>query len=152
MMFDRLRSLLSGDAASGRAAPTAPLSTAVLLLELARADFEIAAAERARVSVLLARRYALQPAALDALMRQAEVEIATAVSLYDYLKTLNAELDAAGKRELMRMLWEVAYADERLDKYEEQLLRKLADLLYIAEKDYIGAKLEVLDQRAAARE
>ncbi|MDB5986730.1 MAG: uncharacterized protein JWR16_1783 [Nevskia sp.] len=147
-MFDRLRSLLSGDAASGRAAPSEQLSTALLLLELARADFEIAAVERARVGAMLAQRYGLPPAAAEALMQQAEAEVGTAVSLYDYLKTLNAELDAPGKRRLMEMLWEVAYADGRLDKYEEQLLRKLADLLYVAEKDYIGAKLSVLEQGA----
>jgi len=61
------------------------------------------------------------------------------VSLFDYVKVLNAGLDAAGKRALMEMLWEVAYADGRIDKYEEHLLRKLADLLYIPERDYIGA-------------
>ncbi len=151
MMFDRLWSLLSGDAASGRAAPSERLSTAVLLLELARADFEIAAVERKRVAGLLAQRYDLDENGAESLIAQAEAEVGAAVSLFDYLKTLNTELEPAGKRQLMEMLWEVAYADGRLDMNEEQLLRKLADLLYVAERDYIGAKLAVLDRREAAR-
>jgi uncharacterized tellurite resistance protein B-like protein len=149
-MFDRLRSLLSEGAASGRAAPSQALSTAFLLMELARADFEIAEVERERVRALLAQHFSLEPSAVEQLMRDAEAEVEHAVSLHDYLKTLNADLDAAGKRRLIEMLWQVAYADSRLDKYEEQLLRKLADLLNIPEKDFIGAKLGVLERIAPA--
>lgn len=144
-MFDRLLSLLSGDAAGGRALPSARLSIACLLIEMARADFEIAEVERARVGALLERHYGLDATAVDQLMREAEDAVNEAVSLHDYLQTLNAELDAGSKRALMQMLWEVAYADQRLDPYEEQLLRKLADLLYVPEKDYIGAKLAVTE-------
>ncbi len=57
------------------------------------------------------------------------------------MQTLNARLDRPGKRELMDMLWQVAYADGRLDKHEEHLLRKLAALLYVSDEDYIKAKL-----------
>ena len=149
-MFDRLSGLLggllSGDAGAAREAPSEELSVALLLLELARSDFEVAEVERARIGDILARRYRLAPDAVQDLMRQAAAQTEQAVSLFDYVKVLNAGLDAAGKRALMEMLWEVAYADGRIDKYEEHLLRKLADLLYVPERDYIGAKLSVAER------
>jgi uncharacterized tellurite resistance protein B-like protein len=72
------------------------------------------------------------------------------VSLFDYVKVLNERLDRAGKRRLMEMLWEVAYADGRLDRYEEHLLHKLAGLLYIPDEDFIGAKLGAIEHRQKA--
>lgn len=146
-MFDRLKSLLAGDAPGAHEAPSEPLSVALLLLELARSDFEIADTERRRVAEILARRYGLAADAAQALIQQAGAQGEDAVSLYDYVKVLNAKLDPQGKRELMELLWEVAYADGRIDQYEEHLLRKLADLLYVPQRDYIGAKLAVGERR-----
>jgi uncharacterized tellurite resistance protein B-like protein len=138
-MFDRLKALFGGPAP--QPAPDEPLAAALLLLELARADFETAEVEQAKVAELLAHRYGLDPAQTQVLMQRARSQARAAVSLYDYVRTLNERLDAAGKQELMSMLWQVAYADGRLDMYEEQLLRKLAELLYIPNEIYIRTKL-----------
>ena len=40
-------------------------------------------------------------------------------------------------------LWEIAFADSRLDKYEEHMVRKIAGLIYVEHKDFINAKLRV---------
>ena len=55
------------------------------------------------------------------------------------------------RRELLRMLWRVAYADGRLDKYEEALLRKLGDLLFLSHDDFIREKLAVIDDQGSRR-
>jgi uncharacterized tellurite resistance protein B-like protein len=44
------------------------------------------------------------------------------------------------------MLWQVAYADQRLDPHEELLLRQITDLLHLDHDDFIRVKLEVLGQ------
>ena len=141
MMLNRLRALLGSPASNG-AAPSEALSTAVLLLELARSDFDLADAERQCVRELLASRYSLDTAALDALLAEAQARAAAAVSLHDDVQSLNTHLDAEGKCRLMAMLWHVAYADGRIDKYEEHLLRRLADLLYLPMADYVRIKIE----------
>ena len=141
MMLNRLRALLGSTASSG-AAPSETLSTAVLLLELARSDFDLADAERQCLRELLASRYSLDAAALDALLAEAQARAAAAVSLHDDVQSLNTYLDAEGKCRLMAMLWQVAYADGRIDKYEEHLLRRLADLLYVPMADYVRIKIE----------
>lgn len=144
-MLDRLLGLLGGGPGPAREAPSEQLAVALLLLELARSDFEMPEVELAKMRELLAQRYQLEPAEVDRLMQQAQSSGNEAVSLYDYVQALNARLDAAAKRGLMEMLWQLAYADGRLDKHEEYLLRKLAGLLYLSDADYIRAKIAVED-------
>jgi uncharacterized tellurite resistance protein B-like protein len=145
-MLDRLLGLLSAGPAA-REQPSEQLSVALLLMELGRADFDFAEVEERRIRELLARRYQLDAAQLDGLMAQAQGAGRNAVSLYDYTRAINERFDHAGKYELMEMLWQVAWADGRLDPNEEYLLRKLAGLLNIPEPDYIRAKLAVMQER-----
>ncbi|MBI2384288.1 MAG: TerB family tellurite resistance protein [Gammaproteobacteria bacterium] len=121
------------------------MAAAVLLLELERADAERAPAERERLSELLRAHYGLADAELDALIEQAGVQAGRAVSLHDFIHALNAELTPDDKRTLMEMLWRVAHADGRIDPHEEHLLRRIADLLYIEHRDFIRAKLRVVE-------
>ncbi len=138
MVLNRLKNLLSAPAAPKP--PSEALSTALLLLELARADFEFDDTELGRVRELLQARYGLDPAALDALLDEARIKARLSVSLHEYVGSLNSRLDADGKRELITMLWQVAYADGRVDKHEEHLLRRLVDLLFIPMADYVEAR------------
>lgn len=147
MLIDRLRELFATPS-SRREPPSEALATALLLLELARADFDVAEVEQRRIRELLASRYALDEAALDRLLEEARGSAERAVSLHDYVNTLNAALDADGKRTLIEMLWQVAYADGHVDKYEEHLLRRLCDLLYVPMPDYVQARIAA--QGAAA--
>lgn len=138
MLLNRLKSLLAApETAKG---PSESLSTALLLLELARADFDFGSVERDRVRALLAERYRLDDAAVDALLAQANARAQASVSLHEYVGTLNATLDGAAKRGLIEMLWQVAYADGRVDKHEEHLIRRLVDLLFIPMADYVRAR------------
>ena len=122
------------------------LAVAQLLLEMARADFSAEAVEIATIRELLARAYSLSGEELDALLRQADERVARSVSLYDTVSALNSTLDHDRRRELMAMLWRVAYADGKIDKYEEALLRKLADLLFVSHSDFIREKLAVIGE------
>jgi uncharacterized tellurite resistance protein B-like protein len=142
--FDLLRGVL-GPGPTRREAPSERLSVALLLTELARADFQTPEVELQRIRELLMQRYQLDSAQAAELLEQARATDRDAVSLFDYVQTLNTRLDRTGKRELMDMLWQVAYADGRLDKHEDHLLRKLAALLYVSDEDYIKAKLAASD-------
>lgn len=133
---------------SAQAPQARSLALAVLLHELARADFEHAEPEFAAIREALAAHSGLDAAALGALMAQAGEHARRAVSLHHYVETLNRELLPADKRALMASLWAVAYADGRLDPLEEQLLRRLADLLYVPHRDYIATKLAAAERVA----
>ena len=124
-------------------APARRLAVATLLVEIARADFEVDASERTAIRRMLAGAYGLDPDSAGALLAQAERAAEEAVSLYEFTRRLNDELSPAEKVEIVEMLWRVAYADGRLDKYEEHLVRKAADLLYVPHRRFIRAKLKI---------
>ena len=124
-------------------APARRLAVATLLVEIARADFEVDSSERTAIRRMLASAYGLGPDSAEDLVAQAERAVEDAVSLYEFTRRLNDELSPPEKVEIIEMLWRVAFADGRLDKYEEHLVRKAADLLYVPHRRFIRAKLKV---------
>ena len=122
------------------------LAVAVLLLECSRADFDQSVDELTQVRSSLQRYFGLDAAGLEALLAEAGEQVRQAVSLHEFVGSLNASLQPADKLQIMRMLWQVAYADGRLDVHEEHLLRKFAELLYVPHKDFIATKLEAAAQ------
>jgi uncharacterized tellurite resistance protein B-like protein len=128
-------------------APQEPLPVAVaglaLLIEIARADDSSQAAERAEIVAAAERVFRLDADTVAPLLAQAEDAVEHAVSLTEFTQVVNARLDRADKLALLEDLWRVAYADGRLDRYEEYYLRKIADLLHLGHSDLIRAKLRV---------
>lgn len=138
-LFDSLR---SAPAAAGAAREhTLELATAVLMLEVVRADGRLDEAERRAVIEALRRRFALSEAELAGLFELAHTHSEEAHDLYSFTARLNQELDEAERVHVFELLWQVAHADGRADHHEEHLLRRLADLLHITRRDAILAKL-----------
>lgn len=121
---------------------TLRLAAAVLLVEMTRADFEVSPEERTAVLEALRRAFALPEEELKELRQLAEDEARTAISLHPFTDRINSDYDAGEKRELICLLWRVAYADGRVDKYEDYLVRKVAELLYVPHRDFIRCKHE----------
>lgn len=138
-----LRQLLRGlrDAAPASAPVDRELATAVLLVEVARADYEDHPGELEAVRQALVQEFGMDAARVDALVGDAQRESKAAVSLHDYLSVLNAQLMPGDKRELLRRLWQVAWADGQISPLEEHALRKLADLLHVPHHEFIQGKL-----------
>ena len=152
-MFEHLRGLLRRSAEQPAAASgdERRLAAAVLLLEVARADYEHHGAERAALRAGLAREFQVAEAALDALLDQAELRAKQSVSLFDFVQTLNRTMSADDKRALLRLLWDVAHADGRVDPHEEHLLRRIADLLHLSHADFIRGKLDAAEKKETGR-
>lgn len=127
-----------------------PLAVAALLIEVARADHNVAAEERRSVVAAIARLCKLEDEDLDTLVATAVAAVDEAVSLYDFTATINQSLSRTQKLALLEMLWRVAQADGRVDHYEEYYIRKLADLLHLSHADFIRAKLRVTEADRAS--
>lgn len=149
-MLKRLRRPAAGSPPPGSPPPDR-LAAAVLLVEIARADFHVEPCERAAIRRVLAGAYGLRRDEAAALVARAEAAAEESVSLYEFTRPLNETLSPAGKVEIVEMLWRVAFADGRLDKYEEHQVRKTADLLYVPHRRFIRAKLEVGREPSRAR-
>ena len=123
------------------------LATAALLLELARSDFSENDAEVAAIRHLLQARFELTDDALDVLMANAARRADKAVSLHELTHRLNRELPEEDKLAIVEMLWHVSHADGRIDKHEEHLIRRIAGLLHISDRDRVRLKLKVVVDR-----
>lgn len=126
------------------------LATASLLIEMTRADFSVRPAERKAVEDAVQRVFRLDTAETRELVDLAEQEAAQATSLYEFTSLINEHFSADQKAQVVELLWEVAYADQHLDRYEEHLVRRVADLIHVPHRTFIRAKHRV--QKAAQKQ
>lgn len=154
-MLRILSRLLDSLGPSGAAAPaiadrehTLQLATAVLLIEVVRADGQIDPAEQDAVLAALRARFTLTEEELADLFELAHHRSEHTHDLYSFTARLNRALDEAERTHVFEMLWTVAYANGDADAHETHLLRRLADLLHLRHADAIGARLRA---EAAAR-
>ena len=123
----------------------AQLATAVLLVEVMRADPAITPAERLAVVEALRGKFAL---AGDELARLVELAEAQAGAMYDYHRftsTINDHFTHPQKVKMIEAMWQVAYADAHLDTHENHVISKVAGLLHVTHGEYIAAKLHARD-------
>lgn len=118
------------------------LACTVMMFEVLRADLQTHPEEINKIRQHLQQAFGLNPPEAELLMEQARHESEHAISLHDVVRAVNQSYDAGEKKSLMQMLWDVAYADGELDRYEEHAIRKLADWLYVPHRDFIRTKHE----------
>ncbi len=114
---------------------------ALLMLEVAQADDDFDSAEREVMLQSISRSYGLSASECQALLDMAEQESAELLSLQGLTRALVEECDLAQRQKLVVDLWRVAYADGNIDKYEEHIIRRISDLLYVPHAGFIQAKL-----------
>ncbi len=117
------------------------LATAALLIEVASADHRLDASELEQIKTILRQRFSLNDEQLRTLTELAQTEKDESTSLYQFTQLINEYCSPEDKFKLITAMWEVAYADNELDKYEEYLIRKVADLIYVSHSDFIRAKM-----------
>lgn len=122
------------------------LATAALLVEMTRADGEVHKEEQDAVARALQKAFDLDEATSAELILLAESEIADATCYHQFTSLINKHFSKQQKAQVVEMLWEVAFADAEMEKYEEHLLRRLSDLLYVPHQQFIQAKLRVQER------
>jgi uncharacterized tellurite resistance protein B-like protein len=126
---------------------TLQVATAVLLIEVVRADGQVSGIEQQAVMAALRAKFRLSDAELDALFELAHDKSEQTHDLYSFTARLNELLSEPERIHVFELLWDVAYADGHADAHETHLLRRLADLLHLRHADAVGAKLRA--ERAA---
>ena len=107
-------------------------ATAVLMLDVARADYVFEESEFERVLELVERHFGLSPEESVQLVNDAGDEAEDLTSVHQFTELLHEHLDETDKARIVALLWQIAYADGRLDKYEDSLVLKISDLLYVS--------------------
>ena len=108
------------------------LAAAVLMIDVARADHVFEESEFDRVLDLVGAHFELSAEDAADLVVLANDRAEELTSAHEFTRILHKHLDDDEKTRIVGLLWKVAYADGRLDKYEDALVRKISDLLYVS--------------------
>jgi uncharacterized tellurite resistance protein B-like protein len=137
---ERISPRLAGGRVEAEAEHRLRLATAALFIETMRADFEVTDQERHKLEALVRETLELDDDETRDLLAAAEREVDAAVELFQFTRLIDEAFTPEQKAQVVERLWRIAYADEQVDRLEEHLVRKIANLLHVSHRDYIAAK------------
>jgi uncharacterized tellurite resistance protein B-like protein len=147
-VLSRIRKLL---ATPETAAPSRrndlQIAVAVLLIEAARMDDSFDAHERGTIEHLLEHKFQLSHDETQELLVLAQQTAERSHQLHPFTRLAVERMEPKRRIRLIEMLWEVAYADGKLDPDEDVLLRRVAGLIYVSDQDRVAARQRVLKRR-----
>jgi uncharacterized tellurite resistance protein B-like protein len=122
------------------------LAAAALLVHVAMMDQEFGAAEETKLREVLADRFDLGAQESERLVDAALHADREAVDLYGFTSVLNHALDEAGRRRIIEMMFEVAYADGKLSEFEDNLVWRASELLHVPARERVTIRQRVRGQ------
>ena len=122
------------------------IAACALFIEIAKADGEFTDEERKFIISEMKSTFNLDDDYVNDLMMLAEERIKESVSLYEFTGVINTTFSHDEKIELIESLWKLIYKDEKLNKYEDHLIKRIAATINIEHKEIINAKLWVKQQ------
>jgi uncharacterized tellurite resistance protein B-like protein len=150
-MIDRLLQFLSGadvpQADPGHA--ELELAVAALLIEAAHMDESFGTEERATIERLLATRFELAPAKVAELLATAEEKVRNSTQYFPFTREILKQREPEQRVGIIEMMWEVAYADGALDAHEDALLRQIAGLIHVPDRDRGLARQRAIEKAKA---
>lgn len=142
-MIDLLKQLFRTDQDDTAPTPGShdlALAATALMVQLSRVDSHEDEEELETIVRCAGTTLGVSPDEARELLEDARAQAEDAVSLYEFTGLLNESLDQQGKLEILEDIWRVAYADGRIDKYEEHLIRRMAELLHLNHREYMQCR------------
>ena len=152
-MIDRLLDLLTGRAeqASEERVNGLELSVTALLVEAARMDDRFDAGERTIIEHLLARCFDLDAGSVQSLIEQAERVVQHSAQYFPFTQQICRRASPQERVQIIEMLWKIAYSDGTLDPHEDALIRQIAGLIQVSDRERGAARKRALEKLAASR-
>ncbi len=119
------------------------IATCALFLELAHSDDEFTIDEEEKIIQIMEETFELNEKYVLDLIELSKEHINKSVSLYEFTEIVNSNFSFNEKFELVKNLWRLIYADEKLHSYEEYFIRKVSNNLHLHHQEMISAKLEI---------
>jgi uncharacterized tellurite resistance protein B-like protein len=126
------------------------LATAVMLVEVMRADASFHAGEREAVLAALRDKFALAEDEAQRLAELAEAAAHQATDLFSFTSRINERFEMPQKLRMVEHMWRVALADGHLSDHERHVLWRIADLLHVPQGAYVHARLRAQQAAGAA--
>lgn len=141
-MIKRLQKLLDTKPRSSEPDAAGRISTAcaALMVEVMVIDRKIDQAEQTALKALVKDRFSLTDAETDELINDALSAVKDSTSLYQFTRAINDNFTDMEKFELVVKLWQIAFSDNHLDKHEEAIIRRIAELIHLPHSQFVRAK------------
>ena len=123
------------------------LAATALLIHVISLDGEPSDIEKRKLHSLLESSFGLDPGTADQLIASATLAEGDAVDLYHFTSVIMRSLNEEGRRRIVEMMWELAYADGKVSEFEDNVVWRAAELLGVSSRDRIDLK-----HRVAARQ
>ena len=152
MMFRSLKTFFSTLVEHERLSPAVSklqLATAALLTRVATVHIEMSQARRAKLHAVLRSHFDLDDPATAMLLEESAAVDRTAVDLYRFTRQLNQFLNDESRRRLVRMMWEVVYADGKVNEIEDNIIWRVADLLGVTTRQRVELRQQIAPDRFA---
>jgi len=117
------------------------LAVAALMVEIMRMDGQLQDSERNEIIKRLQARFALSSADVETLIKQATEKVEQALDMHQFTSVVVKGFSTDERLHILTELWAVALADGHVDPYEEQIIRRMADLMGLHHSQFIQAKI-----------
>jgi uncharacterized tellurite resistance protein B-like protein len=104
-------------------------------------DGKLEEAEHNEIIVAVEKRFGLSTAEVHELVEKAKVEKANATDMHRFTSQIIKHYSTEERIDFLKDLWQIAMADGHVDPYEEQLIRRTAELVGVYHKEFIQAKI-----------
>jgi len=119
------------------------IATCALLLEMSNIDGEFSALERESIISIMKRNFDLSDEHATTLLEASNEELKGSIDIWQFTNLINQNYSIEEKIRVVEIVWDVVYADGKLEKHEDYLVHKLATLLRLTHKQLIEAKLKM---------
>lgn len=149
-MIESLKKLFSTPETEHHKPDAHHLATAAtaLMVQLSQVDNDEDERELQAIIDCAVRVHDLTREEAKEILDQAMAQAQSATSLYEFTGQINEFLDQDDKQALLENIWRVALADEQIDKYEEHLIRRIADLLHLNHREFMQARHRAESKRS----
>ena len=147
-MIDRIKQFFTTEISNpdGDITHQHQLAAAALMVEIMVIDRHLDGDELNVIKQLLKQQFELDDTEINQLIALAQKEVDEATSLFQFTRLVNDHFDQNSKHHLIKNLWSVAFADDQLDKHEEAMIRRIAELIHVSHSDFIRSKHEAKQQ------
>lgn len=154
-MFEQLRKIFASESSSQASAAgkessenkKLQVATCAILIEMAKSDDNYTDAEITEIVSIIQKTFDLEKEYANELIELAKSRLNQSISIYEFTSIINDNFSTDEKFELLKNLWRLIYTDQKLDKYEDQLVKRLGTMLHLEHKDVIAAKLKVKEDK-----
>ncbi len=153
-MLERLMALFSSQDADPSRRPKQhdaeelKVAAASLMVQAARMDGTFEQVERETIRSTLQNQFQMSAAEAESLIEEGHDTVDESTELYGVIRVIRDHLAPEERVKIIEMLWEVAYADGEVDDYEANLVRRVAGLLYVPDRESGAARKRIEDRGA----